>query len=113
MSEQRPKYGNRKTEMDGYVFDSGAEARRYEELKLLMRAETISRLEIHPEFEIVVNQRRICNYFADFQYYDFEARQFVVEDVKGVRTSTYRLKKTPGGGHLRHRDRGGGSIKNG
>lgn len=28
MSELQPKYGNRKTEVDGYIFDSGAEAQR-------------------------------------------------------------------------------------
>ena len=93
MSEQRPKYSNRKTELDGYIFDSAAEAQRYGELKLLVQAEAISKLEIHPKFEIVVNQRRICNYFADFQYYDFERREFTVEDVKGVRTAVYHLKK--------------------
>ena len=93
MSEQRPKYGNRKTELDGYIFDSGAEARRYEELKLLMRAGTIGRLEVHPRFDIVVNDVKIGFYKADFQYYDFETKQFIVEDVKGVKTAVYKLKK--------------------
>jgi len=27
------------------------------------------------------------------RYYDFETRQFVVEDVKGARTAVYCLKK--------------------
>ncbi|MBE3144445.1 MAG: DUF1064 domain-containing protein [Planctomycetes bacterium] len=90
------KYGNRKVELDNYVFDSQAEARRYEELKLFVRAEKISRLEIHPRFEIVVNERMIGKYHADFQYYDFDKREFVVEDVKGgsaTKTEAYRLRK--------------------
>jgi hypothetical protein len=93
MSEQRPKYGNRKTELDGYIFDSAAEAHRYEELKLLMNAGTISRLEVHPKFDIVVENVKIGFYKADFQYYDFEKTAFIVEDVKGVRTAVYKLKK--------------------
>ena len=61
-----------------------------------MRAEKISRLEIHPKFEIVVNQRMIGKYHADFQYYDFDKREFIVEDVKGgsaTKTEAYRLRK--------------------
>ena len=37
----RSKYGNRNVKVDGNIFDSQAEARYYQELKLLARAEEI------------------------------------------------------------------------
>lgn len=86
------KYNARKVEIDGFVFDSKAEARRYSELKLLEKAGRIRRLELQPKFEIKVDEKHIANYFADFRYYDPDFG-FVVEDVKGVRTAVYKLKK--------------------
>lgn len=45
-------------------------------------------------------QHKVCTYFADFRYQERELRdsenehwRVVVEDVKGVRTPVYRLKK--------------------
>jgi len=93
MNDQRPKYGNHKTEIDGYLFDSQAEARRYQELKLMQAAGEIDALELQPVYEIMVGERHICNYRADFKYYDIKKGMAVVEDVKGYRTSVYRLKK--------------------
>jgi hypothetical protein len=49
------KYHARKTELDGYIFDSKAEARRYSELKLLEVAGKISNLQLQPKYPIVVN----------------------------------------------------------
>lgn len=90
---RRSKYGNRKTEVDGYVFDSGAEARRYQELKLAERSMTIGNLELQRKYPVVVNGHHICDYLADFAYMDLERGVFVVEDVKGMKTDVYRLKK--------------------
>jgi hypothetical protein len=87
------KYHNKKTIVEGYAFDSLAERNRYQQLMLLVRNEDIHSLEIHPKFPVNVNNKHICNYFADFRYYDVQAEKFIVEDVKGVRTTTYRLKK--------------------
>lgn len=92
MSEIRSKYHARKTEVDGYVFDSRAEARHYSELALLEKAGEIFDLECQPKFDITVNRKHICNYFADFQYVTSDGDK-IVEDVKGVRTGVYRLKK--------------------
>ena len=44
-----------------------------------------------PKFPIEVNGKKICNYFADFLYQ--ENGKQVVEDVKGIKTSVYRIKK--------------------
>ena len=88
-----PKYQNRKTTVDGITFDSAKEARRYSELKLLERAGQITGLEIQPSFRIVVNNCLICTYRADFQYGTPFCAGVVVEDVKGMKTPVYRLKK--------------------
>lgn len=86
------KYHNIKTIIGGIKFDSKKEARRYQELKLLFNAGKISFLETHPRFEITVKGKKICTYIADFRYLD-ESQNKIVEDVKGVKTSIYRLKK--------------------
>jgi len=85
------KYRAVKTEVDGIVFDSKREAARYMELMLLQRAGEISHLELQPVYECVVNGKKICTYRADFRY--FTKLGNIVEDVKGVKTPIYRLKK--------------------
>ena len=49
------KYRNIKTEVDGIVFDSKAEARRYAELRLLEKANEISDLRLQYPFECKIN----------------------------------------------------------
>lgn len=90
---QRHKYNAKKTEIDGFVFDSKAEAARYLELSILEKSGDISNLELQPEFLCEVNGKKICKYRADFRYIDHETGKTVVEDVKGVKTDVYKLKK--------------------
>lgn len=85
------KYGSRKTEVDGYIFDSKMEAARYNDLKLLERSGEIKSLIVHPVIPLVVNGKRIGRYIADFSYYQDDKK--IVEDVKGARTAVYMLKK--------------------
>lgn len=92
MSERRGKYNARPTVIDGHRFASAAEARRYSELKLLEAAGEISDLALHPIYLLLVNDVRVCDYVADFQYIDREGFK-IVEDVKGVRTAVYKIKK--------------------
>lgn len=87
------KYNAKPTVIDGIRFASRAEAKRYEELALLERHGLITQLGIHPSFAIDVLGERICVYVADFSYVEVNGRPFVVEDVKGVRTPIYLLKK--------------------
>lgn len=109
------KYGAKKTEVDGFVFDSRAEARRYGELKLLEKAGEITEIELQPQFPCTVNGKHVCTYIADFRYikhgivdvsapdpnsYGREIKvgtkkgmTIVVEDVKGMKTPMYILKK--------------------
>ena len=89
---RRSKYGNVKVKADGYTFDSKAEYRRYQELKLLEKAKEIFYLEVHPKWKININGTKICEYEADFCYQDANDDPHV-EDTKGVRTAVYRLKK--------------------
>jgi hypothetical protein len=81
-----------KIEIDGRVFASRAEGRRYSELCLLEQAGEISYLECQPVYQIFVNKKHICNYIADFRYQTKDGN-LVVEDVKGLKTPVYRLKK--------------------
>lgn len=85
------KYKAVRTEVDGITFDSKREATRYMELMLLQRAGEIERLELQPKYDCIVNGRKICTYRADFRY--FTKENSVVEDVKGMKTAVYRLKK--------------------
>lgn len=95
----------KKQVIDGITFDSGREAERYLELKLLAKAGEISCLHAHDEhcrFPIVIggvkvlypNGRQVV-YSADFYYFDRKLGYMVVEDVKmkNHRTDTYKLKR--------------------
>lgn len=84
---RRSKYGAVPTVVDGVRFASKKEAKRYWELKLLK----VKALVLQPEYELVVNGVLICKYRADFAY-DGETHK-IVEDVKGVKTAVYKLKK--------------------
>jgi hypothetical protein len=44
MSERRGKYNARPVDFEGYHFDSQAEARRYQDLVLLVMAKEISKI---------------------------------------------------------------------
>ena len=92
------KYGAIKTEVDGITFDSRAEARHYQKLKLLERAGRITDLKLQVRFDLIGRHvihgktERPIFYKADFAYVDDESR-YVVEDVKGMVTPLYRLKR--------------------
>jgi len=96
---KRPKYGNRKTEIDGLIFDSKAEATRYCVLKIRERAGEITDLVLQPKFPIVVNGALICSYYADFSYTELgpgNELTRVTEDVKSkstARNRAYVLKR--------------------
>lgn len=88
-----------KTIVDGIKFDSIREAERYQELKLLEEAGKISHLELQP---IVVLQDkfiyqgktiRAITYRGDFAYFDHRVNRGVIEDVKGVETDVFKIKK--------------------
>ncbi len=110
------KYGNKKVVIDGVVFDSKREARRYQELKLLERCGAVKDLRRQVTFELIPAQRekstrvyskgrkkgqpiegkvieKAVTYKADFTYIDVATGKTVVEDSKGMRTRDYILKR--------------------
>lgn len=79
-------------------FDSQRERTRYFELKALRDAGKIEGLEAQVRFEIVPATKddngkrlRARYYIADFVY--SEDGVYVIEDVKGVETAVFRLKR--------------------
>ena len=90
------KYNAKRTQLDGIWFDSDGEAKRYAVLKLRERAGEITRIECQPVYKILVNDKLICKYKADFRYFEIGAQKQIVEDFKNpvtAKNSTYRLKK--------------------
>lgn len=92
---RQSKYNAVKCKKDGFTFDSKKELARYEELKTLKRGKQIKNLEVHPSIPLVVNGQVVCVYKPDFRYHENQKGKWVsiTEDVKGVKTAVYRLKK--------------------
>jgi hypothetical protein len=105
------KYSNKKIEVDGIVFDSKREAKRYSELLLLEQAGVITNLQRQVKYVLIPAQRepdtvgarggihkgklieKECAYYADFVYFDREKQEMVVEDTKGMKTTEYIIKR--------------------
>lgn len=94
------KYHNKKTTVDGVTYDSRREAERSIELRLMERAGEITDLRRQVRFEIIPTlyvdgkvAERKTTYVADFVYTDKRTGETVVEDVKGIRTKEYTLKR--------------------
>lgn len=110
------KYGNRKCQYNGIVFDSRHEMARYRELLLLERGHEISDLRLQVKYVLIPEQRekptekylkgpkkgeykpgnvieKACTYIADFVYTDMRSGKTVVEDAKGMKTEVYKIKK--------------------
>jgi hypothetical protein len=108
------KYKNKKILADGEKFDSKKELTRYRQLQLLEKAGVIINLERQVKFELVPAQyerferygktgkrlkdgrkcvEQAVNYIADFKYLDTRESLIVVEDVKGIRTKEYIIKR--------------------
>jgi len=91
---QRPKktkYNSTTVEIQGKKFQSGLEARRWLDLEMLERAGEIRELKRQVRFPFIINGFLVCEYVADHVYE--EGGRTIVEDVKGVRTAMYLLKK--------------------
>lgn len=106
----KSKYGANKTVIDGIVFDSKKEGRRYQELKIMESAGLISDLQRQVKFVLIPAQRekdtigkrggvikgklieREVAYIADFVYRN-EYGIRIVEDTKGMKTKEYIIKR--------------------
>lgn len=89
---KKSKYGNTKVTLSsGLKFDSTKEANRYTELKMLENAGEITALNMQVKFKLTASK-----YYADFTYFDYRKKQFIVEDVKSKATrklTPFRMKK--------------------
>ena len=106
----RQKYHAKKVIIDGVQYDSKREAARAHELSLLESAGEIRNLQRQVRFLLIPAQyepdittktgkkkrgrliERKCEYVADFCYFDRDGR-YIVEDVKGIRTEVYKIKR--------------------
>ena len=93
------KYHNQPVVVNGIKFDSRREARRYQELQLLLRAGEITQLELQKKYPLIPSQKkpsggteRACTYTADFVYRDKTGRE-IVEDSKGMKTQQYIIRR--------------------
>lgn len=101
------KYNAKKTKRGNLTFDSQAEARRYDELILLLRAGQIRNLQLQKIYCLQepftgLDGKRVLgvDYKADFDYErkttpDCNGNVYwlhVTEDVKGIRTDKYAIK---------------------
>ena len=89
--------------LDGEVFDSKAELKRWGELRVLELAGEISDLKRQVKFPLIINGRpvkirsegfpngRACSYTIDFQYRDSAGRQ-IYEEHKGHWTPDAKLR---------------------
>ena len=90
---RRHKFNAKPQIVDGFRFASTAEANRYRELLILGRSGVLDNLELQPRFPLLMNGQRVGEYRADFSYIERPSGVLVVEDVKGMVTPVYRLKK--------------------
>lgn len=85
--------------LDGIVFDSKAEMDRWSTLKIMERTGLISELERQVKFTLVDGfvhdgkKERPIIYVADFVYRRKGETKLVAEDVKGVSTSVFAMKR--------------------
>jgi len=90
------KYSNKKVVTEsGIKYDSKREAKRGAELELLEKIGSIKYLERQVPFELIPKQdgERSCSYVLDFRYLDMGDLLWVHEDVKGMKTPEYVIKR--------------------
>lgn len=114
LMRKTPRHRGNRVKVDGYVFQSGAEAERYRELKSLQAAGEIRKLITHPEYEIMrpqLDPRGVwihrLTYTADFEYEELLQDGTwlpVTEEVKGkVRYEWHRTKTGKLGKHIAYK----------
>ncbi|GLY10356.1 DUF1064 domain-containing protein [Pseudobacillus badius] len=96
--KRKVKYGNKKVERDGHVFDSLAEAKYYDQLKWLQANNQILFFRIQPRYLLQeafekngVAHRKI-EYVADFEVHKKDGSIEVI-DIKGVETEAFKIKR--------------------
>jgi Protein of unknown function (DUF1064) len=92
------KYKSKKAEVDGYTFDSKAEARYYEQLKWLLDHKQIKGFRLQPRYTLLESFKkngktfRKIEYIADFEIHHLDGSIEIV-DVKGFETPVFSIKR--------------------
>ena len=76
------------TELDGIKFASRKEARRYRELRLLEKSGELLFFLRQVPFHLPANVKYVCDFLCFWK-----DETVTVEDVKGIKTPLYILKK--------------------
>lgn len=101
-NNKQSKYKNKKVAVNGKVFDSKKEAKRYIELIKLEQAGLIKDLETQKKFLLLDTFKKNSttykqiSYYADFVYFDVYSKKTIVEDVKAskyFKTEVYKIKR--------------------
>lgn len=74
-------------------FDSKAEYERWCDLKLLQLGGKIFNLRRQVAYPIEINGIHVCVWIADYVYTDFETGREISEDLKGMATDVFKLKR--------------------
>ena len=95
MWKSKSKYRNVPTIIDGLRFSSKAEAARYSELKLLQAANQVRWFIRQPRFDLGNGIVYVADFLVVWEANErsFEPVHVTVEDVKGVETDVFKLKK--------------------
>lgn len=91
MIPKRSKYGNVKTEYNGFKYDSKAEALYAQQLDLRIRANEVESWERQVPIRMEINGMLICKYIADFKAL-LKDGTYEWTDVKGIETDVFKLK---------------------
>ena len=94
IKKKRNKFGAIKCSHDGYKFDSIKEGDEYLRLRLRLQSGDISSLKIHPSYEIIINNMKICNVILDFEYFNNLTGYIEYIDVKGFDKITEKFRVT-------------------
>lgn len=92
------KYGSKKVECDGYVFDSKLEYNYYCYLKQMKSDGLVESFELQPKYQLQPGFKkngktyRSIDYVADFLVTYTDGREEVI-DVKGMITTDFALKR--------------------
>lgn len=88
MAILRHKFRAKPCEDDGIKFASLKERKRYRELKLLQEKGEIVMFLRQTPFHLQAGVKYVCDYFVFWTN-----GEVTIEDVKGVKTDMYKLKK--------------------
>ena len=94
---KKPKYNNRKVEIDGHKFDSKLEAQYYEFLNRKKATGKIKDFSLQPRYTLQETFKRddktyrSITYIADFEVLHNDGSTQVI-DVKGMMTDVFKIK---------------------